>query len=78
MNSRFKLAVAAASIFLIGLVSGQALAGQPHMRNALNALNNAADQLPRAEADKGGHRAKAMTLVSQAQAEVRAGINFAK
>ena len=78
MNSRFKLAVAAASIFLIGLVSGQALAGQPHMRNALNALNNAADQLQQAQADKDGHRAKALALVGQAQAEVQAGINFAK
>jgi len=78
MNTRLKLTIAAASIFLIGLVSGQALAGQPHMRNALNALNNAADQLQRAEADKGGHRAKAIALVGQAQAEVQAGINFAK
>ena len=78
MNSRFKLAVAAASIFFIGLVSGQALAGQPHMRNALNALNTAADQLQQAQTDKGGHRAKALALVGQAQAEVQAGINFAK
>src|SRR2546423_808359 len=33
---------------------------QPHMQNALNALENAKDNLNRAAADKGGHRAKAI------------------
>lgn len=47
---------------------------QPHMQAALSSLQNAHAQLRRATADKGGHRARAIPLVEQAIAEVRAGI----
>jgi hypothetical protein len=47
---------------------------QPHMRAALAALNSALNNLNRAEADKGGHRANAMSLVNQAISEVKLGI----
>lgn len=78
MKTQFKLGVAAVSLFLLGLVSGQALAGQPHMQNALAALDTAQSELKSAEADKGGHRANAMRLVAQAKDEVRAGMRFAR
>ena len=47
---------------------------QPHMQAALDALNSALNNLNQAEADKGGHRAKAIDLVNQAINEVNLGI----
>jgi hypothetical protein len=47
---------------------------QPHMQNALNALENAKDNLNKATADKGGHRAKALDYVRDAIDEVKKGI----
>jgi|SRR5262245_36225070 len=51
---------------------------QPHMQNALNALENAKDSLDKAEPDKGGHRAKALGFVKDAMDEVKKGIDFAR
>lgn len=47
---------------------------QPHMQNALNALENAKDNLNRATTDKGGHRNKALDYVKDAISEVKKGI----
>lgn len=47
---------------------------QPHMQAALAALNDALNNLNQAEADKGGHRAKAIDLVNRAISEVNLGI----
>ena len=47
---------------------------QPHMQNALSALENAKNNLSNATADKGGHRAKAVGYVNDAISEVRKGI----
>ena len=47
---------------------------QPHMASALDHLKSARDNLARADADKGGHRAKALSLVDQAINEVNLGI----
>ena len=59
-----------------GLVAASLMeaAPQPHMEAALKALNNAASQLEAAADDKGGHRAKAIQLVSQAVNQVQQGI----
>ena len=51
---------------------------QPHMQNALNALENAKDSLNKATADKGGHRAKALDYVRDAIDEVKKGIEAAR
>lgn len=51
--------------------SGQ---GQPHMANALEALQTAKRELNNAVADKGGHRVKAIDLVNQAITEVKLGM----
>ena len=51
-----------------------ALPDQPHMQAALNALENAKDNLNKATADKGGHRAKALDYVRDAIDEVKKGI----
>jgi hypothetical protein len=47
---------------------------QPHMQNALMALENAKDSLEKATTDKGGHRAKALDYVKDAIKEVKKGI----
>ena len=49
---------------------------QPHMRVALATLKKAKNQLVAATPDKGGHRVKAIELVTSAIAEVEAGIKF--
>ena len=59
------------------VVASQAEAAQIHMEAALKALNNAASQLEMAADDKGGHRAKAIQLVSQAINQVQQGIQAA-
>jgi len=48
---------------------------QPHMQAALNALENAKDNLNRATTDKGGHRNKAIDYVKDAISEVKKGID---
>lgn len=49
-------------------------ADQPNMQAALDHLRNARENLNKATADKGGHRAKAISLVNQAIDEVQKGI----
>ena len=51
---------------------------QPHMKAALDSLESARNNLDKAEADKGGHRARAIDLVKDAIAEVKAGIDAAR
>lgn len=51
---------------------------QPNMRAALDNLNAASVYLDRATDNKGGHKAKAQSLIRLAIAEVRAGIKFAQ
>jgi len=70
---------AAQSILVTGVagvvgVSLAKAAAQPHMEAALKALQNAASQLQDAADDKGGHREKAIKMVSNAINEVQAGI----
>jgi len=52
-------------------------AGQPHMQNALSALQEARQQLVAAVPDKGGYRAHAIELVDQAINQVHLGMQFA-
>ena len=49
---------------------------QPHMRAALEHLQEAQKELEAATHDKGGHRSKAVSLVKQAIGEVKQGIEF--
>jgi hypothetical protein len=67
------LGLTLALVFSAGVVIG----AQPHMQNALSALQTASNQLQQADNNKGGHRARAISLINQATAEVQAGINFA-
>jgi F0F1-type ATP synthase epsilon subunit len=49
---------------------------QPNMTAARNDLNKAENALRRATTDKGGHRKRALELISQAVTEVNRGIDF--
>ncbi len=61
-----------------GFIAGRAHAAQPHMTSARNHLRSARAELQRAEADKGGHRERAITLIDEAIAEVDSGMSYAR
>src|SRR5229473_2318045 len=56
---------------------GYAIGAQPHMNESIALLLSARGELQAATPNKGGHRERAMGLIDQAIAEVRAGIAFA-
>ena len=56
---------------------GYAIGAQPHMGETITLLQSARAELAAATPNKGGHREKALGLIDQAIAEVRAGIAFA-
>jgi hypothetical protein len=51
--------------------------GQPKMQAALSALQHAQGEATAAEANKGGHREKALELIKQAIDAVNAGMQYA-
>ncbi len=65
---------AVAIVAAVSFAGGCVVAAQPHMSNALAALQNAKSELQVAEANKGGHRVNALRLVNEAIGEVQAGI----
>ncbi|HEX4965219.1 MAG TPA: hypothetical protein VF173_30700 [Thermoanaerobaculia bacterium] len=67
-----------ALIFLTGCIVGRVSADQPHMQAALDHLRAAKEELNKADEDKGGHRAKAVRLVTDAIVQVEKGIEFAR
>jgi hypothetical protein len=75
---RFGLKTSIACL-IVGAVAGASavIAAQPHMTNALGSLQNARAEMVRAEANKGGHRERAIGFIDQAITETREGIAFA-
>lgn len=66
-----------ATALLLGAVTiASAVPDQPFMRAAHSDLKTAKRELQRATANKGGHRAKAISLVNQAINQVNAGIAY--
>jgi hypothetical protein len=63
-------------LLLAGFVAGRANADQPHMMAARDHLRVARSELQAADADKGGHRVKAIQRVNEAIVEVDRGIEF--
>lgn len=72
------LAAALAASLVLGVAVGRATADQPHMQNAKAALNTALAELQLAEANKGGHRDRAIELVNEALTQVQLGIDYAR
>jgi hypothetical protein len=62
------MAVAAAA----GGMAVTAVAEEPHLAHALAALDDARGYLSQTSDNKGGHPQKAMALIAQAEAEIRA------
>jgi hypothetical protein len=56
---------------------GYAIGAQPHMAETVGLLQSARAELAAATPNKGGHRERALGLIDQAIAEVRAGMAFA-
>ena len=67
---------AVTGLLTFGGMLAKAQGPQPEMRSALESLRQAENYLQNASRDKGGHRARALELVRQAQREVQAGIEF--
>ena len=57
-----------------GYIAGRATAAQPHMVNAMNALQTARAELVMAESNKGGHKVIAIQRIDEAINQVRLGI----
>ncbi len=74
-SSARKVLLGAALAASVGV--GYAIGAQPHMEASVGLLQNARAELAAATPNKGGHREKALGLIDQAIAEVRAGIAFA-
>ena len=70
-------AVTLTAIITVSLtaISASAL-DQPNMTAARNDLNKAENSLRKASADKGGHRNRALSLISQAIAQINSGIAY--
>ena len=76
---RILVAVLIAVAFIAGKSqTASALPDQTHMEMALDALKSAKTHLDEADADKGGHRARALRLVNQAIEQVNAGVVYAR
>lgn len=71
-----RLILVLASIALAFAV-GRAVVYQGHMENSLNSLRGAEAQLREATPNKGGHRERALNLVTEAISQVEAGIQYA-
>ena len=73
MKNKIVVTIMAVFIFC-GTVSFVLAQRQPHMEEALRALQQAKFQLEKAAHNKGGHRVKAIQLIDQAMEEVRLGM----
>lgn len=65
-------------VMVLGITASAVPPDQPYMEAALGNLNTAKSELQAAMRDKGGHRARAASLVNQAIGEVNNGIKFAR
>jgi hypothetical protein len=75
ISSARTLLLGAAIASSVGI--GYAIGAQPHMTETVGLLESARAELVKATPNKGGHRERALGLIDQAIAEVRAGIAFA-
>jgi len=77
MRTSFARRLLLGSAIAAGMGIGYAIGAQPHMTASVQLLQSARAELAAATPNKGGHRERALGLIDQAIAEVRAGIAFA-
>lgn len=75
-NKKLALVLLTAIITVSATAISASAIDQPNMTAARSDLNKAASALRNATADKGGHRNRALDLISQAIAEINLGIDF--
>jgi hypothetical protein len=78
MRTELKMSLAIALLgatLATGMLMGEAVAGQPHMRAALDYLKSARAELQEAARNKRGHRAEALRLTNEAIDETQAGLD---
>jgi hypothetical protein len=63
---------------LATLLPAPAMAAQPYMQGALQALQNARASLQTASPDKGGHRKRAIQLIDDTIRHVKVGMAVAR
>ena len=73
---QFAIVLCLTMAFSFMTLTAGAVVDQPFMKAARNDLNKAQNNLRKATADKGGHRARAMQLVEQAITKVNQGIAY--
>ena len=76
MRRSFLRGILLTIVLAVGFIAGQLSAAQPHMQAALKQLRAAKSSLNKATADKGGHRERALDLVTRAIDEVERGIAY--
>jgi hypothetical protein len=72
MAGAWRFALTMGLAFAAGGVAVTAVAEEPHLAQALSALSDANGYLSETTNNKGGHPQKAMALIAQAEAEIRA------
>ncbi|MGZ6022957.1 MAG: hypothetical protein ACXWLQ_10215 [Rhizomicrobium sp.] len=77
MKTTFARKLLLGSAIAASMGIGYAIGAQPHMTASVGLLQSARAELAAATPNKGGHRERALGLIDQAIAEVRAGIAFA-
>jgi len=77
MTASFPRRLLLGAVIAASMGIGYAIGAQPHMTASLGLLQSARGELAVATPNKGGHRERALGLIDQAIAEVRAGIAFA-
>ncbi|MGO9828864.1 MAG: hypothetical protein ACLPJH_01895 [Myxococcaceae bacterium] len=69
--------IAGLIVFALGCATAPSYSYQPHMQNALSALQYAQVELQQAPPDGGGHRDRALQIIASAIASVQFGIQWA-
>jgi len=74
----FAVSILTGALGFVGVPRAQAqrYEYQPQMQSALQSLRQAEEALRRADSDKGGHRVRALQMVTDAEREVQAGIAY--
>lgn len=72
MRGRWRFGLMVMVAFSAGALAVTAVAQEPHLAQALSALQDAHGFLSETRDNKGGHPTKAMALIEQAEAEIRA------
>jgi hypothetical protein len=75
-SRRSVLSLLSSGLAVLAAAGSARAEAQPHMRDALEALQRAERALEAADRDKGGHRERALELTRKAISQVERGLRF--